>query len=405
MKPRRIIALLTAIAVLARVAATLYADAATLPGGEDRAIAQNLSQRLGFSFAAFSYHGPTSSRAPVYPMLLAGIDAIAGSDKAATFAALVINALAGGASVILAYAVARRLFASKIAPWLMAVFFAIWPTQVYPAIYQQPLSLAVMLLLGVLYFAASRKPHQAVPAGLLAGAAVLSESILLIPLVLLIALIAARRPVYALTVLLAAMCLVTPWIYRNAIVHRQPSAITNNVWPDVFSGNGPDATGSLHLIAKDPDGRPLARLDRLSPIESDQLKRQPESVRNAQFRKWSLQWIGDNPLAYAKLCAIRVAKLLWLDWDHPLALHWLNLASRSVLFAGFIFALVHRHPRATDLPGMVSAFASGRVLGIMLAIGLVLASAFTISEARSAVFVDVAQLLAVASLADRKREQ
>ena len=88
--------------------------------------------------------------------------------------------------------------------------------------------------------------------------------------------------------------------------------------------------------------------------------------------------------------AIRIAKTVWLDWHHPLAFQPLHVASRSVLTIGFIAFLVLRLRSA------------GAGLVVVLTVGLLLASAFTVAEARNGVLMDVPQLLAVALLADKR---
>jgi hypothetical protein len=274
------------------------------------------------------------------------------------------------------------------AGFAFAALVALWPTQVYAAVYVQPLTLAVLLFLTTLWVMTSKQTLLALVAGLLAGVTVLTEAIFALPLLAVILLVAARKPGHALLVMLGAITIVTPWMVRNSIVQGQLTGITNAAWRDAFAGNGDGATGSTHLGKRDAQGRPMLAMDRLSPQQAGALRRQPEARQNALFRTWTLDWIRSNPLAYAKLCVIRIAKLLWLDWHHPLGWNILNVASRTLALAGFIVALARC--RSARLPACRFALA--------MSLALVLATMFTLVEARQAVFMDIPQLLAIATL-------
>jgi hypothetical protein len=82
---------------------------------------------------------------------------------------------------------------------------------------------------------------------------------------------------------------------------------------------------------------------------------------------------------------------VWLDWDHPAGLNPLNVFSRTVCFVGWIAALVVmiRHRQFEPLT-------------IALSAGLIVATVFTLAEARNSVFMDIPQLLAIAWLIDRR---
>jgi len=407
---------LALLAVFARGIAMWRLGAMQMPAGEDRAIAMSLLEHRGFSFSSFSYSGPTSCRAPVYPLMLCGVYALFGAQQNGTLIALSINALAGAVAVIAAYYAGRNLFQRRPAALLLALGIAICPTQLQAAAYQQGLSISVAGLMLMLAAITSTRVQRAPLAGVLAALVVLTESILVFPVAIVIAFIAARKPSAAIIALLTSFCIVTPWLYRNAVVHDELTGVTNNVWVDLFSGNGDNATGSHNLRLTDFNHKPLSRLQTLTPIEADQLKHKSESKRNDLLRRWSFQWISDHPLSYAKLCGVRIAKLIWLDWDHPLARNAWNVISRSVLLLGAIISAVAWFFRPRVAPGDVldqpSQLHADRPLvplkagwvAIALALGLAAATAFTMAEARNAVWMDVALLLAIASMADTKRQ-
>jgi len=430
----RTLAAIVLLAIVLRCLTLIYVDATHLPPAEDRSIAISLLDGRGFSFSAFNHPGPTSIRPPVYPMLLATIYATAGTDTPrAQIVALAINVLAGAGSVVLAYTIGLRVRApcrvprlgspsrgtpdetkdkpashglayQAVAPGnqrlalMLAFGIAIWPTQLYAGAYVQGLSIAMLLMLLAIRLALSKDIRLALPAGVVAGLAALTESVLWLPLIGVVLVLAWRSLAFATLMLAGGLVVVSPWLYRNAIVHQQITGITNELWPDVFRGNGPEATGSIHLRTRTHAGKPQTRFDRLSPIEIDQLKRQPDRVRNDLLRKWSIDWIRDNPLSYIKLCVVRVGKTLWLDWDHPKAWNVLNVGSRSVLLLAMI-AVAATPASPMRRLGMGDA---GVAATLVVAIGLVVAAAFTLSEARNNVFMDFPQLVALAWFADRK---
>jgi hypothetical protein len=365
------------LAVVLRWAAIQQID--TPRATEDRSIASHLADGRGFSFAAFGYFGPTSIRPPIYPMILAGLGI-------ETRSALWLNTFFASVSVVVAYSVGRAVFASDASAQMIAAGVAVLPTMLYAATFDQGLPLAILLLLIAVRLSLSERWALAIPAGTFAGLAILTESVLILPILAISLWIASRRPASALLMLAGIFVLTTPWLYRNAIVHSQLTGVTNELWRDAFVGNHPGATGSVHL--------PMAAsaTDRLSPIESDRLRNQPESARTAIYRGWTLDFVSEQPLAFARLCLIRIVKTLWLDWDHPQGLNVLNVASRSILMAGSLVAF-GTMIRCRQICG----------LALVLLIGLTLATAFTLAEARNSVFVDLGQLLAIGWLIDPRR--
>lgn len=370
---------LVALAIVLRGTTMLYSGALQFPSGEDQSIARHLSEGRGFSLGEYGYFGPTSLRPPVYPMLQAGTRILLGKENAFTsHLMLVVNALAGGLSVLAGFLLAKQIFRSDSAGLWLGFFLAILPTQLYASAFQQGLSLAVLLLVLTVWMILKPDIRLAVPAGILAGLTVLTESILVLPLMLVILWTGRRRVTHTILILLAGVFVVFPWIYRNTVVHRHWTGITNQLWSDVFIGNGPNATGSPHLY------RNLSPLAHLSPDQTDRLKSVPEPLRMEHFRNWALEWIRSHPLDYLRLCGQRLLKTIWLDWDHPVGLQPLNLVSRSLCLLGWIGALI-----------LMIKYRRWESVSIALSLGLILATVFTLSEARNSVFMDVSQLLGI----------
>lgn len=377
MKRWWLLATLVVLAGILRYVAIQLID--SRPATEDRSIATHLSADRGFSLAAFGYFGPTSTRPPLYPLWLAqtGLD---------TRSALLGNVIFGAISVVVAHSISRTLFISNASAYLFTAGVAILPTMLYAATFDQGLSLAILLLLVAIRLCLFERWAYAVPAGIVAGMAILTESVLILPILAIVIWIALRRVGFALLILAGIFTLVTPWMCRNAIVHHQFTGVTNELWRDAFIGNHPGATGSVHLPNR------TSASDYLSASAADQLQNQPESYRTQLYRDWTLHYVTDHPVAYIRLCLIRIVKTVWLDWDHPQGLNVWNVVSRSLLMAGSLVAL-----------GVMVRTHHGCGLAIAMLLGLILATALTLAEARNSVFIDIGQLLSIGWLIDRRR--
>lgn len=387
---RRRLAAVVVLAVVLRCVAVVHLHAWAAPAEENRVIARNIANGQGFTFADFSYVGPTTIRPPLYPFGLAMLYRVFGTESPAALAtALAINVLADAVAVGLAGNVVRKQFGNR-AGLMAAVLLAIWPTQLYAAAQFQGLSVAVTLALMTLWLC---QKNWAIASGIAAGLAVLAESILLLPL-LLVGLWAFRRKLDGVVLVpLALLAIVLPWAYRNTLVRDRMTLVTGQFAADLFRGNGPLASGSIHLIAPGPGGRPQTEFDLLTPPLADALHRRPEPQRDTILFGLASHWIAARPLTYAKLCLIRAAKTFWTDWDHPLALRPINVAARTLACATATVAWVigMRSNSSHNERSLVVASA-------ILVLGLVLASMFTLAEARNSVLMDVPQLLLGATL-------
>ena len=389
---------LIGLAVVLRLAAIVAADATHARAEENRQIARNLRAGRGFTFTQFGVTGPTACRGPAYPMLLA----VLGPDDVGLI--LAVNVLAGAAAVVAAFDLVRQLTPATAPPWTAAALVAVWPTQVYAATLTQGLSPAVALLLASLAVAVRHAPAARITAGLLGGLATLTEPILALPLLLAVPLLPGRQktlaPIFfractgetartAAPYLAAALVLVAPWLYRNAITFDGPMPLTSNVWRDAFYGNGDDATGETHVARAVPAvvGRPpdlQTRVDRLAPPDYDRLKR-PEPERTAWMGDVTRLWIATHPVRYAALVLRRTAMSLGVTpFEYgPTAgpVYWSYDVLRAVEAFGY-FGLLWRACRG---PG-------GRVTIALLA-GLLIIPALTLAEIRQAVLLDIPLLL------------
>lgn len=387
------------LAALLRVGLIHLTHATQAKPEENRLIAANLAAGRGFAFTEFGITGPTAVRGPAYPMLLA----VLGPDRVGL--ALSINVIAGAAGVIAAFLLSRRLLdplpsrnaflpiRPPRAAWAVAVLFAVWPTQLYAATLTQGLAIAVPLTLAALCLAVRGTPPAALAAGALAGLTSLTEPALALPLLLVAIAIGRRvsRQSAALYVVTACV-VVSPWLYRNALVSGRPTPITSNFWRDAFLGNGPDASGSrvARLDPKRSDGHPgppdLTRIDLLGPAEFDALKR-PEPQRLDVMSSATLRWLIGHPGQYVVLCGKRLWQIVTFGYPHPMILHSGWGIVGEVLNFGLMFGF------ATFL--FIVRRSLYRSIVLLLAIGLLLPMVFVMTDVRMLPLLDIPLLLAV----------
>ena len=99
---------------------------------EHRQIATNLVKGNGFAYRGLGSQipRPSSVQSPPYPMLLATLDKIFGVDSPGAYiTAMLINALAGAATVWLTYVLAKTLGGNDLVGLIAAGACAIWPSQ------------------------------------------------------------------------------------------------------------------------------------------------------------------------------------------------------------------------------------------------------------------------------------
>ncbi len=218
-----------AILVAAALARLVFAGAvvgfdAPLKGDETdyHAIAVNLLQ--GEGFASVEGHA-TARRPPAYPVLLAGVYAIAGESPRA---GRIVQALLGVAVVALTGWLARRFFDPPVA-LLSAALAAVNPFLVFISGYLLTENLYLVCLLGALLVVrdprALASSRRVLAAGVLLGLATLSRPTglpmfewILVAAVILAGLPWRVRAARALVMTVAFALVVLPWLARNASV-------------------------------------------------------------------------------------------------------------------------------------------------------------------------------------------
>ena len=197
--------------------------------------------------------GPTAFLAPAYPLLVAAVFKLFGSDTAAS--ALMIqsaNVLLNLLTTALMMHLARKLFDGRTAA-IAGLIWALSPPLIWmPTIFWET-SLSATLLIGLLAWAlrCARQPSRGIWAflGLYAGFTALVNPALLLSVIAIVAWIAwqtrqqaGKRPLLAVLVFAAVFA---PWPIRNARVFHAFIPLRTTVGFELWMGNRPGATGYL----------------------------------------------------------------------------------------------------------------------------------------------------------------
>jgi 4-amino-4-deoxy-L-arabinose transferase-like glycosyltransferase len=177
-------------------------------------------------------------RAPLYPLFLAGIYALAGDDITVT---RIVQAVLGACFAVLLATLGKRTGNPAVGA-TAGILWGIYPMGIFIAglIYPTTL-LAVLLAAGVLCLLADPEGRgytaRVAVAGLLFGLAALAKPIVLGSIVLVTGWVFLRRrsgrSLLAGTFLLAALIALTPWTIRNAYVYHRLVPIEARALQDV----------------------------------------------------------------------------------------------------------------------------------------------------------------------------
>lgn len=347
---------------------------------EHGVIAENLLAGQGFSIRFLGVEGPTSQQGPLYPTALAALYAVFGAgSRAALVTMQLLQCVAGS---ILVVALAQFVWATfpqrPAAGWIAAVGATFLPTHIYMVTHIQVVAwvatLLVVLLATVATTQVQRSWLRAAFAGALAGLLILTEPIMALAVMVAAMLLfkveyssAPREKVRAAGTALAVMTatailFVAPWVVRNRAVHDEWVFVKSTFGYAFWQGNNPQSWGTDKLpsvsraefqqgskddLVSQHQALREARLETkyiddvvLAPEGYGQFEGLTEPQRSQLLADRAYQFIAEQPLRYAGLCAQRLRYFMLFDETNPKTFNstyrvatvtWLVLASVGLL--------------------------------------------------------------------------
>jgi 4-amino-4-deoxy-L-arabinose transferase-like glycosyltransferase len=246
-------------------------------------LAQNVAAGYGYCFVPGH---PSLLRAPLYPLIMAGLYALFGHHYAVM---LGVQVLIGGLSASVLVILGRRLLRNSASPLVAACMFACHPLLIFATglLYSETIYLFLLLLFtysGLRMVERKGQKGWAIIAGALLGITVLMKpNLMLFPLALgfwfWFALRDLRRALLLVgLVALAVAVTILPWVWRNYQISGAFVPVSANSGLNLWQGNHPEANGAAY---------PLDKVDPLyehSEVERDRI-----------YRQWALQQIRSEP--------------------------------------------------------------------------------------------------------------
>lgn len=192
---------------------------------------------------------------------------------------------------------------------LAVAILAAWPALFLPTSQVSKEILLIGMLPAVLALLLSRRPWAALAAGCVAGLAILTQpSLMLLPLFLGAALMAARVPLKAVFLRMAllgvgALVVIAPWSYRNYQVFGEFVAVSTNAGLVLHAGNQPAMVKPLGEVGGflEPPAPP-------APLENDLLL-------SRWHKEEAIRFILNNKADFARLVWNRVVITMGDDSD------------------------------------------------------------------------------------------
>lgn len=290
---------LPALGVGLRLTYVLLAGKSELSWGDEVTydlLAQNLVGGYGYCFVPGH---PSLLRAPLYPLLLAGVYALFGHSYIVVVS---VQAIVGGLSAFLMVMLGRRLFKEMASPIVAACFFACHPLLIFATglLYSETIYLFLLLLFTyscLMVAESQRRKAWAVIGGVLLGASVLMKpNLMLLPLALFFWLWFTLQDFRQATLLggliaLATVAVILPWALRNYRMSESFVPVSANLGLNLWQGNHPEANGAAY---------PLKQVD---PLEG-----YTEVERDQIYRQWAWQQIRSDPKRFVALIPRKIGK-------------------------------------------------------------------------------------------------
>lgn len=316
-KTTRRLVLLLAAAFILRIAMIVTFKTYAHPFvWEYETIANNLLSGEGYSFR---YLNTTywSSGTPLFAVLCAGIYAVTNHSY---LAVLVVQSLFSIALALTIFSIGKMVFSESVG-LLAAALVAFHPGFVYYDVFNLlPLSIDSFLIAVIALLLLKYRERQHVKTMLLLGAvigiAVLSRGIsgVLLLLVLTYLFSFARRLSlkqrlkFAGCVVAAAFLVLSPWLIRNYVVHKQFVFISTSTGELFWRGNNKHATGTL----SDKD---KTKILNLWPTDfKDRVSSMSELEQKKFFETEAWRFIRENP---AEATRLYLKKIYYFWWFSP----------------------------------------------------------------------------------------
>lgn len=271
-------------------------------------IASSIAAGNGFSWPV-NPPEPTSWIPPVYPLIMAGVFNVFGTYSTTSAVVLqLFQAITSALSCVLLFFIGKRLFNAQVG-LLGALALAIYPYALYFSVHRiRPTTLFVFcLLLVILQFlklVEAPTLKKSILIGVSLGITSLIDPIIFafwpfgLGWVFFTGQANWKRRVGTIAVVLVTLsATISPWLVRNYVVFGRFVFIKSNFSRELWYGN--------------------AGWDLLSIADRRYLDGADEGEQSTFYRKKAFQFIGNHPLQFVRLTAIRFSRFWMLTKSKP----------------------------------------------------------------------------------------
>ncbi|KPJ65017.1 hypothetical protein AMJ44_11420 [candidate division WOR-1 bacterium DG_54_3] len=319
-------------------------------------IAQNIAAGSGYVGSGFFHlnYAPTSFLPPVYTYLFALSLKIFGLIPGHIMM-VVFQAFISVFIIILIYKLGEEIFDKKSAMIACLIFliylpFIYWTTMIWDTMLFTFLLLVICLL--AYRFREKNYYGNLIFLGILIGICALTNAVTLIviPFIMLYFLYNWKenfsKLIFKIAVLIFAILLtLLPWTIRNYYVHRVVVPIRTGLWPNLYLGNNPAATGTVYLKE---NGKVANRFEKgltmhFWPMIED-LRSLNEIEQENYFKDRFLNYVKHNPAKFISLIFKKIYLFWWFNPYESSNISWRVEYFLLLYFAslGMLFSKIHK---------------------------------------------------------------